>query len=68
MPALRSPHTFAQHPAQGELLLRDEYILQLVFQFIADAQAVHCREEEVRTGLSCFLDPLKSLALSEQGW
>lgn len=37
-------HTFAQHPAQGELLLWDEYILQFVLQLITDAQAVHCGE------------------------
>lgn len=36
-----APRTFAQHAAQGELLLRDEHILQFVLQFITDAQAVH---------------------------
>lgn len=41
----QNPHTFAQHPAEGELLLWDEDVLQLLLQFIADAQAIHCREE-----------------------
>lgn len=40
-----APHTFAQHPAQGELLLWYEHILQFVLQLIADAQAVHCGEQ-----------------------
>ena len=36
-----APLTFAQHAAQGELLLGDEHILQFVLQLITDAQAVH---------------------------
>lgn len=48
----QNPHTFAQHPAEGELLLWDEDVLQLLLQFIADAQAIHCREE-VKGKQSC---------------
>lgn len=48
----QNPHTFAQHPAEGELLLWDKDVLQLLLQFIADAQAIHCREE-VKGKWSC---------------
>lgn len=55
-----APNTFAQHPAQGELLFGDEHILQFVLQFVTDAQAVHCWGRgwgEKGTGPLWFLIP-----------
>lgn len=59
-------HTFAQHPAEGELLLRDEDILQLFLQFVADAQAIHCRRGGERSSAVArtTLQPAVSTQLS----
>lgn len=46
----QGPRTFAQHAAQGELLLRDKHILQSVLKLIADAQAVHCSRRQEGEG------------------